>query len=113
MDKVIKVKKRSKKSVFVLMLVVLLASNMSVYAATQTAAASYMKYYEEPNVEEPKVEEPAAEEAPDYTYDETTGAFATTVGTVTVPAATYTQDPVTGAYSVTPGIATLSVTGTI
>ena len=48
-----------------------------------------------------------------YTYDETTGLFATLPGQITVPAASYTQDPVTGAYSVTPGIATLVVTGTI
>ena len=31
-----------------------------------------------------------------YTYDETTGQFATTAGQITVPAATYTQDPATG-----------------
>ena len=48
-----------------------------------------------------------------YTYDETTGQFATIPGAITVPAATYTQDPVTGAYTVNPGIATLVVTGTI
>ncbi len=48
-----------------------------------------------------------------YTYDETTGQFATVPGQILVPAATYTQDPVTGAYTVTPGIATLTVTGTI
>lgn len=48
-----------------------------------------------------------------YTYDESTGLFATVPGEITVPAATYTQDPVTGAYTVTPGIATLVITGTI
>ena len=48
-----------------------------------------------------------------YTYDETTGAFSTVPGVITVPAATYTQDPVTGAYTATPGTATLVVTGTI
>lgn len=48
-----------------------------------------------------------------FSYDETTGAFATNEGAVTVPAATITQDPVTGAWSVTPGFATLVVTGTI
>ncbi len=48
-----------------------------------------------------------------YTYDETTGQFATVPGQIVVPAATYTQDPVTGEYTVTPGIATLVVTGTI
>ena len=48
-----------------------------------------------------------------YTYDETTGLFATVPSQITVPAATYTQDPVTGAYTMNPGIATLAVTGTI
>ncbi len=48
-----------------------------------------------------------------YTYEATTGRFATTAGQLAVPAATFTQDPVTGAYTVTPGIATLVVTGTI
>lgn len=48
-----------------------------------------------------------------YTYDETTGLFATTPGAITVPAATYTQDPTTGAWLVTPGVATLTVTGTV
>ena len=48
-----------------------------------------------------------------YTYDETTGLFATVPSQITVPAATYTQDPVTGAYTMNPGITTLVVTGTI
>ena len=48
-----------------------------------------------------------------YTYDASTGAFATVAGAITIPAATYTQNPDTGAYSVTPGIGTLTVTGTI
>lgn len=48
-----------------------------------------------------------------YTYNETTGLFATVPSQITVPAATYTQDPVTGAYTMNPGIATLVVTGTI
>ena len=47
-----------------------------------------------------------------YTYDETTGQFATVPGVITVPAATYTQDP-DGEYTRTPGVATLIVTGTI
>lgn len=42
-----------------------------------------------------------------YTYDGTTGLFATTAGQITVPAATYTQDPVTGAWAVTPGVSEL------
>ncbi len=48
-----------------------------------------------------------------YTYDETTGQFATTAGQITVPAATYTQDPVTGEWIVTPSTSTLTVTGTV
>ena len=48
-----------------------------------------------------------------YTYDETTGQFATVPGIITVPAATFTQDPITGAYTATPGLTTLTVTGTI
>jgi len=48
-----------------------------------------------------------------YTYNASTGAFATLPGVVTVPAATYTQDPVTGAYTVTPGETEIVITGTI
>ena len=48
-----------------------------------------------------------------YTYDETTGLFATVPANITVPAATYARDPVTGAYILSPGTATLTVTGTI
>lgn len=46
-----------------------------------------------------------------YTYDETTGVFATAAGVITVPSATYAQDPVTGEWTTTPGTATLTVTG--
>ena len=49
----------------------------------------------------------------DYTYDETTGVFATIPGVITVPAASYTQDPVSGVYSSVPGVAVLTVTGTV
>ncbi len=52
-------------------------------------------------------------EGVNYTYNETTGEFATVAGQVTVPAATYTQDAVTGAYLITPGVSTLTVTGTV
>ena len=52
-------------------------------------------------------------EGVEYTYDETTGTFSTTPGSIVIPAATYTQDPTTGEYSVTPGIGTLVVVGTI
>ena len=49
----------------------------------------------------------------DYTYDETTGLFATVPGRITVPAATFTQDADTGAWNVTPGVSVLRVTGTV
>ena len=49
----------------------------------------------------------------DYTYDATTGRFATVAGRVTVPAATYTQDAATGVWTTAPGSSTLTVTGTL
>lgn len=48
-----------------------------------------------------------------YTYDETTGAFSTIAGAITVPAATFSQDTVSGAWAIEPGITTLTITGTI
>lgn len=48
-----------------------------------------------------------------YTYNVTTGEFATLPGAVTVPAATYTQDPVTGVFSLTPGVAVITITGKV
>lgn len=48
-----------------------------------------------------------------YTYDASTGVFATVAGVVNVPAATYAQDATTGAYTITPGVTTLTVTGTV
>ena len=51
------------------------------------------------------------EEGTDYTYNETTGEFATLPGVITVDAATFTQDPVTGLITVNPGVATLTVSG--
>lgn len=48
-----------------------------------------------------------------YTYDASTGAFATVAGRVTVPAATYAQAPTTGRYTVTPGVTTMTITGRI
>ena len=48
-----------------------------------------------------------------YTYDASTGAFATLDGVVTVPAATYVQDPVSGVITTTPGVTTLTVSGTV
>ena len=47
-----------------------------------------------------------------YTYDETTGEFATLPGSITVPAATFTQNA-DGTWTVQPGISTLVVTGTV
>ena len=55
----------------------------------------------------------ALTETTDYTYDEATGVFATTAGTLSIPAATYEQDATTGEWTMTPGAATLIVTGTI
>lgn len=49
----------------------------------------------------------------DYTYDETTGIFATVAGKITVPAATFTQDPATGEWMTTPGVSTLTISGTV
>jgi len=48
----------------------------------------------------------------DYTYDETTGAFATAAGRITVPAAAYAQND-DGTWVVTPGVAVLTVRGTV
>lgn len=48
-----------------------------------------------------------------YNYNEETGEFATTAGTLTVPAASFAQNTSTGAYMATPGSAVLTVTGTI
>ena len=45
-----------------------------------------------------------------YTYNEATGAFATTPGAITVPAATFTR-AADGAQNVTPGTAVLVVKG--
>ena len=52
-------------------------------------------------------------EGTNYTYNAATGAFATTAGQITVPAASLTRDTATGAVVVTPGISTLTVTGTV
>lgn len=48
-----------------------------------------------------------------YIYEETTGEFKTTFGTITIPAADIVQNDTTGAVSVTPGVSILVVTGTI
>ena len=52
-------------------------------------------------------------EAVNYTYDETTGAFTSNTGQITVPAATYEQDAATGAWVVSPGVSTLVISGTV
>jgi len=51
-------------------------------------------------------------EGVNYTYDESTGTFATLPGQITVPAATYTQNE-DGTWIVNPGTVTLTVTGTV
>ena len=48
-----------------------------------------------------------------YTYNGTTGEFATVPGQITVPAATYTQDATTGEWIIEPGVAVLTVSGTV
>ena len=48
-----------------------------------------------------------------YTYDETTGEFATVPGQMTIPAAVYAQDPTTGEWIIEPGVGVLTVTGTV
>lgn len=47
-----------------------------------------------------------------YTYNQSTGQFATVAGQITVPAATFTQNA-DGTTAVTPGKATITVTGTV
>lgn len=47
-----------------------------------------------------------------YTYDETTGAFESLPGQITVPAASYAQND-DGTFTVTPGTATLVISGTV
>ena len=48
----------------------------------------------------------------DYTYNEITGAFSTTPGIITVPAATFTRLP-DGSFVTVPGEAVLTITGNI
>ncbi len=52
-------------------------------------------------------------ETTNYTYNETTGAFATVAGQITVPAATFAQNAATGVITTTPGTAVVTVTGNI
>jgi len=52
-------------------------------------------------------------EGVNYTYDETTGEFATLPGQITVPAAIFTQDQASGVITTTPGTSVLTVSGTV
>ncbi len=52
-------------------------------------------------------------EGTQYTYDPTTGAFASLPGALTVPSATYRRDDTTGAWVVVPGTSNLTVVGTV
>ena len=49
----------------------------------------------------------------DYTYNQTTGAFQTVAGRITVPAATFSQAKDTGDWMVAPGETVLTVEGTV
>lgn len=51
-------------------------------------------------------------EGTQYTYDQTTGVFATVAGQITVPAGSATQNA-DGTWTVTPGVSTITVTGTV
>lgn len=48
-----------------------------------------------------------------YTYDNTTGEFASVAGQITVPAATYTRDATTGSLIINPGVSVLTISGTV
>ena len=48
-----------------------------------------------------------------YSYDGTTGEFATAEGVLAIPGASYAQDPATGAWTVDPGTIVLTVSGVI
>lgn len=48
-----------------------------------------------------------------YSYNPSTGVFASLANQITVGAATYVQNPTTGVFTVSPGVSILNVTGTI
>ncbi len=48
-----------------------------------------------------------------YTYNTTTGEFASVAGQITVPAATYTRDATTGSLVINPGVSVLTISGTV
>ena len=52
-------------------------------------------------------------EGNEYTYDEASGAFATTAGAITLPGATYERDPVSGVVTTNPAVLAISISGTI
>lgn len=52
-------------------------------------------------------------EGTQYQYDESTGAFRTLEGQLTIPAASAVQDPTTGVWGVEPGTVTLVICGNI
>ena len=51
-------------------------------------------------------------ETTNYTYNAQTGAFATVLGQITVPAATYVQGA-DGKFTITPGVSILNISGTV
>ena len=51
--------------------------------------------------------------ATSYTYNETTGEFATLPGIISVPSASYAQNTETGSIIITPGVTVITVSGTI
>lgn len=53
------------------------------------------------------------ERAVGFTYNDTTGEFATVPGQITVPAAVFSQDVTTGAWITQPGRTVLTVEGTV
>lgn len=52
-------------------------------------------------------------EGVNYTYDQTTGEFATLDGQISVDGAVFVQDPITGEITSTPGVAVITVTGNV
>ena len=48
-----------------------------------------------------------------YSYNETTGEFATLPGAITIPAASYEQNSETGVITTTPGVTILTVNGSV
>ena len=55
----------------------------------------------------------ALTEGVDYTYNSTTGEFATVAGVISVPAASFTTNTTTGIVSTVPGVTVITVTGIV